>query len=61
MNRHEKAILTWLAVAMIVVSLACWIGGSYMEARAYNNVTGKRVSTWDAMFIELRVQSEPTE
>jgi hypothetical protein len=29
---------------------------SHEEAKAYNRVTGANVSTWDAMFLELRVQ-----
>ncbi len=31
------------------------------EANAYKNVTGKEVSVWDAMFLDLRVQSEPKD
>lgn len=27
-----------------------------VEARAFNRVTGGNVSTWDAMFVSLRVQ-----
>lgn len=32
----------------------------YMEARSYERVTGRHVSMWDAMWIDLRVQ-EPTK
>jgi len=45
-----------ILVLVLVASALLWIGGSYMEARAFNRVTGKSVSTWDAMWIELRVQ-----
>jgi hypothetical protein len=31
---------------------------SYFEAAAFNRITGKNVSTWDAMFLELRVQED---
>jgi len=34
-----------------------WFGASYFEARAYNRATGAEVSTWDAMFIQLRVMT----
>lgn len=30
-----------------------------MEAAAFERVTGKKVSAWDAMFIELRVDESP--
>lgn len=41
-----------------VGTLLCglWVGMSWMEARAFERVTGKHVSVWDAMWIELRVQ-----
>jgi hypothetical protein len=38
----------------LVVGL--WVGASSMEASDFNRVTGKNVSTWDAMWISLRVQ-----
>ena len=44
-----------IAVTFLLV-IGGWVFSSHMEARAYERVTGKRVSTWDAMFIELRVQ-----
>lgn len=27
----------------------------YFEAQAYNRITGSRVSMWDAMWVEMRV------
>lgn len=41
---------------IILFALGSWVFSSAMEAAAYNRVTGKNVSTWDAMWIELRVQ-----
>lgn len=46
-------------IVAIAISIAAWIISSKMEAEAYNRVTGENVSTWDAMWIELRVQSPP--
>lgn len=43
----------------LVVAVGIWVGMSHMEAKSYNKVTGSTVSTWDAMWIDLRVQSEP--
>jgi hypothetical protein len=55
-----------IKIAACIVMLLLIVGGSigvkavdaYFEARAYERVTGKHVSTWDAMFIDLRVQEQ---
>jgi hypothetical protein len=55
----EAMPLRWsisIIVAVVVLWLGWWTASSAMEARAYNRVTGANVSTWDAMWIELRVQ-----
>ena len=53
----------WVVLAGIVVLLilppVCWVFSAYMEAKAYNRVTGAHVTTWDAMWVELRVQEHP--
>jgi hypothetical protein len=36
--------------------LLWWIIGSSLESSAYNRLTGSHTTTWDAMFLELRVQ-----
>jgi hypothetical protein len=62
MTRDDKTSILIVAVvvlAMIVLTATVWVAGSHFEARAFNRVTGKDVTTWEAMFIELRVQ-EPT-
>lgn len=41
---------------LLTIGPVIWITRSYFEARAFNRVTGQNVSTFDAMFIELRVQ-----
>ncbi len=43
----------------VVLGIPYWIWQSSMEAAAFNNATGNHVSTWDAMWIELRVQDAP--
>lgn len=51
-----------IAAVIAVVFLALggqWVIRSYFEASAYRRVTGKHVSTWDAMFLDLRVISGP--
>lgn len=53
--------LAVLTLACIIVLIGIWAGASYCEARAYNNITGKNVSTFDAMFVQLRVQESPRD
>jgi hypothetical protein len=54
----EYRILPVLA-AWVGVAAAVWVVASHFEARAFNRATGADVSTWDAMFVELRVNSSP--
>ena len=66
MNRRKFFICLYAAFVACVFGVVTaifvteWVVKSYFEARAFNRVTGKNVSTWDAMFIELRVQ-EPSK
>lgn len=47
-----------LVISFIVASilLLAWISASMLEAQAFERVTGRRVSTWDAMWLQLVVQ-----
>lgn len=61
-----KSVATVFIFAIIIlialsIPVGIWVFRSAMEARAFNNVTGKNVSTWDAMWIELRVQEQSQE
>ena len=63
---EDRRAITWIAVlgtAVLVVilgfSTACHAVSSYFEARSYNRLTGSEVTTWDAMFVDLRVQAPP--
>lgn len=52
-------------IALIIVGalLVFMLGAvlyAHFEAQAYNRVTGKQVSTWDALFLDLRV-TEPAK
>jgi hypothetical protein len=53
------SLMFWLGVLVVVVLVSGWVIQSHFEAAAFNRVTGKHVSTWDAMWIELRVQEGP--
>jgi hypothetical protein len=52
--------LAILLVATFATGVFVWVVNSTFEASAFNDITGSNVSTWDAMFIELRVQ-EPVK
>lgn len=56
----DEEIKVWIIVAILAVgiSIGAWVFKSSMEARAFNSATGKSVSTWSAMWIELRVQEQ---
>ena len=54
--KSEERNVGFAIVVIVIISICIWVGCSYLEARAYNNVTGQDVSTWDAMFLDLRVQ-----
>lgn len=63
--KHIKGILNELQLYiyaflfLIFMAISAHIFQSHMEAKAYNRITGQHVSTWDAMWVELRVQSGP--
>lgn len=49
-------------VAIIVgLFLSLWILASKMEATAFNRATGKNITTWQAMWVALRVQEQAKE
>jgi hypothetical protein len=61
MKREELVhVLATLSAAAIVcaVAMAVLAVASYFEAQSYNRVTGANVSTWDAMWLDLRVQEQ---
>lgn len=58
-NRRDELIV----VAMIILSFVVLIGwkvvSSYNESRVYNRLTGAQTTTWDALWVQLRVQGAP--
>lgn len=48
-----EIIIIVLAFSFVI---AIWIIQSYFEARSFERVTGKHVSVWDAMWVDLKVQ-----
>lgn len=56
MAKRDNAIGAMVIAGCAALLIGGWVLFSYFEARAYENVTGKKVSTFDAMFLNLRVQ-----
>lgn len=60
-HKDKEAWWVWPAVLVgVVILIICfWIFRSANEASVYNRLTGSSVTTWDAMWVELRVQAQP--
>lgn len=54
-----ETIKFYLAICCIfaipLVPIGIWAFKSSMEAGSYNRITGGNVTTWEAMWVELRV------
>jgi len=64
--KPKLTLTEWLTVAAIAAIAAiifgtpgAWVVKSYFEAQSYNRLTGAHATTWDAMWVELRVQDSP--
>ena len=57
MGGYVDEIKLWISVALIgiLIAILAWIGGSYMEARAFNKFSNKKATITDAMFADLRI------
>ena len=56
---EDEPLSRWAVVGIgaagVALTIILWVFQSWNEARAYNSATGSNVSTWDAMWINLRV------
>ena len=57
--RHMAARIAAFLFVVALAATGLWVAHSYCAARSFERVTGHPVSTWDAMFLELRVQESP--
>ncbi len=55
-DKFMAAVIFGILAACLLLILSFHVLCSKMEAEAYTRLTGKPVSTWDAMFLDLRVQ-----
>ena len=54
-------VLTILAIPAILLVIPIFlIFKAKMESKTYNKLTGAHTTTWDAIWVELRVQDTPT-
>lgn len=55
----DKEIVVTVAsmILGLLILTGVWVISSHMEAKAYNRVTRSNVTTWEAMWIQLRVQN----
>lgn len=58
-NRRHELIVVALIVLFFVVLLGWKVVSSYNESRVYNRLTGAQTTTWDALWVQLRVQGAP--
>lgn len=61
-NRNAEWLLPLVALLfLILLAPFIMIIRSHMEAKAYNRLTGSDVTTWEAMWVELRVDGAPRD
>ncbi len=58
MKYLETFVVTVLFLSIVIGAV---VGHSYFEAKAFNRATGQQVTTWDAVWIQLRVQAAPMQ
>lgn len=52
-------LLVFMFFGAIAIPTTGWVVSSHFEAKSYNRLTGAHATTWDAMWVELRVQDTP--
>lgn len=55
----SSALLIVFMLALFAGLLALKWFSAIQESRTYNRLTGAETTTWDALWVELRVQDEP--
>ena len=54
-DTHKSIAAISLALSLII---AGWVCHSWQEAKVFNRHTGRTISTWDAMWIQLRITED---
>jgi hypothetical protein len=50
--------IVFILVAVVVVPISLGVVSAHFEAKAFNKHTGKNVSMWDALFLQLRIDGD---
>lgn len=57
----EKLVNILMLLGGLCFVLGIWVMASYQEAIVFTKLTGKEVTTWEAMWADLRVQEQIKE
>jgi isoprenylcysteine carboxyl methyltransferase (ICMT) family protein YpbQ len=49
------AVPVFTLIIVLPLLLGAWVTMSHFEAKVYNEITGENISTFQAMFVQLRV------
>jgi len=55
-EHSDMQIAVAVGVILVCATLALGLTQAWLEARAFNKLAGEHVTTWDALWVELRVQ-----
>jgi hypothetical protein len=56
-NSDGICMLAFAGIVILLV-LGGYILKSYFEAKTFNELTGRNVSTWQALFVQLRIDDD---
>lgn len=59
MNDKDGCFMVGGFVGIILLLLGGFVFCCRQESKTYNRLTGANTTTWDAMWVELRVQDAP--
>ena len=55
----KETISAIVLLIIIIVAWVCmWLTYSYYEAKVYTGLTNKEVTTWQAMWVDLRITNQ---
>ena len=57
-EKKQMIAVACFILAAVLLAGVLWVAFSSCEASVFNRITGRNVTTWDAMFLELRVDDD---
>lgn len=55
----SEILMIILIITALLAPVVGWVVKSHFESKIYNKLTGANTTTWEAMWVELRVQDSP--